>query len=541
MTPLLAATLALAATALAAAARADTPAAHIPRRELRLAVGDGEPVAIWNSYIDALLRDGRLDLADTAEDTQLAGRRHERLAQRHQGLPVFGGEIVRQLGGSGAVSIFGRLYEDVVVDVSPTIEPSAAAARALALWGDNGGALVHEATLGVLPTDDGRYVLVWRLPVRLPNDVRLAFVNAHSGGVEREGSMLRTQLPGIGTGGGVFGDAKKVSASAFAHGFQLRDRSRPGPTATFDFGGSSARLLRFLQDGALFDADVATDGDNAWTDGVAVDAHVYQGWTYDYFFRRAGRRGIDDRNGETSVIVHPVARADADAVDARTRALFVNNAIYVGGRTVMFGDGDGVTFDAFAGALDVVAHEWAHGVTEYGSDLLYRDEPGALNESFSDIMGASVEFFYQAPGSGRQRADWLIAEDITLAAPGYIRSMSDPISRGHPDHYSLVRFIGTSFDNGGIHINCGVPNHAFHLAVAGGTNRVSGLRVQGIGMANRDRMERIFYRGFVYFLGSSSTFHDARAATLQAAAELYGSSSPETVAVTEAWTAVGVF
>jgi Zn-dependent metalloprotease len=241
------------------------------------------------------------------------------------------------------------------------------------------------------------------------------------------------------------------------------------------------------------------------------------------------------------VIVHPVFREDADSVDATTRDLFLNNAIYFGGRTMMFGDGDGVRFDAFAGALDVVAHEWAHGVTEYGSDLGYRDEPGALNESFSDIMGASVEFFYQPPGTGRQRADWLIAEDVTLTAPGYLRSMSDPISVGHPDHYSLVRFLGTSFDNGGIHINCAVPNHAFYLAVAGGTNRVSGLRVEGVGLANRDRIERIFYRAFVYFLGSSSMFHDARVATIQAAGELYGSASAEARAVTDAWAAVGVF
>jgi len=332
-----------------------------------------------------------------------------------------------------------------------------------------------------------------------------------------------------------------VSAAAMSQGFQLRDQSRPGPMTTFDFGGSPMRLLAFLQSGELFDSDVAVDTDNIWTDGVAVDAHAYQGWTYDYFFTRAGRRGIDDRNGSTSMVVHPVARADAETVDEETRSLFVNNALYFGGRTLILGDGDGVSFDAFAGALVVVAHEWAHGVTEYGSDLLYRDEPGALNESFSDIMGASVEFFYQPAGSGRQHGDWLIAEDITRTAPGYIRSMSDPISIGHPDHYSLVRFLGTSIDNGGIHINCGVPNHAYYLAVAGGTNRVSGLRVQGIGLANRERMERIFYRAFVFFLGSSSSFRDARVATIEAATELYGSASAETAAVTDAWTAVGVF
>ena len=541
MTARQAGSLALAAAALAATAGAVHPAAQTARREVRLATGEAAAVGLWNTYLDTLLRDGRLDLGGLAEDTQVAGRRHERLVQRHLGLPVFGGQVARQLGDDGVVSVFGRLYEDVAVDISPTIEPGAAAARALALWDGAGTAVLAEATLGVLPREDGRYALVWRVPIRLPRDVRLALVNAHSGVVEREGSLLRTQLPNIGTGGGVFGDAKKVPAASMSQGFQLRDQSRPGPMATFDFAGSLTRLLTFLQSGTLGDGDIAVDSDNTWTDGVAVDAHAYQGWTYDYFFARAGRRGMDDRNGETSVIVHPVARADAGTVDEQTRGLFVNNALYFGGRTLLLGDGDGVSFDAFAGALDVVAHEWTHGVTEYGSDLFYRDEPGALNESFSDIMGASVEFHYQPPGGARQEADWLIAEDITLASPGYIRSMSNPISLGHPDHYSLVRFLGSSFDNGGIHINCGVPNHAFYLAVAGGTNRVSGLRVQGVGLANRERMERIFYRAFVYFLGSSSSFHDARAATIHAAVELYGGASAETTAVTEAWTAVGVF
>ena len=533
--------LALTAAALAATVGALSSNAQVRLREVRMAVGNQAAVGAWNLYVDSRVRDGHLHVAGLAEDTQLAGRSHERLAQRHEGLPVFGGEVVRQLDGRGVVSVFGRLYEDVQVDVSPAIDPETAASRALALWNGAGTTSVERATLGIVPTDDGRFVLAWRLHVRLPRDVRLVLVNAHTGVVELEGSVLRTQLPGIGTGGGVFGDAKKVPATPRLQGFQLRDSSRPASMSTFDFGGSIPRLLAYLQGGGLHDADLATDADNTWTDGGAVDAHAYQGWTYDYFFTRTGRRGLDDRNGETSAIVHPVARADAGVVDFETRGLFLNNALYLGDRTLLFGDGDGVAFDAFAGALDVVAHEWTHGVTDYGADLFYRDEPGALNESFSDIMGTSVEFYYQTPGSGRQQADWLIAEDITLTTPRYIRSMSDPISVGHPDHYSLVRFIGTNIDNGGIHINSGVPNQAYYLAVAGGTNRVSGLRVQGVGLANRERMERIFYRGFVYFLGSSSTFHDARVATIQAAVELYGNASPEARAVTDAWTAVGVF
>jgi thermolysin len=116
--------------------------------------------------------------------------------------------------------------------------------------------------------------------------------------------------------------------------------------------------------------------------------------------------------------------------------------------------------------------------------------------------------------------------------------MSNPASFGDPDHYSR-RFTGTD-DNGGVHTNSGIANHAFYLAIEGGVNGTSGLRVQGVGAANREQIEKIFYRAFVFMLPSSATFSTARAATIQAARNLYGGGSPAERAVTEAWTAVGV-
>jgi Zn-dependent metalloprotease len=115
--------------------------------------------------------------------------------------------------------------------------------------------------------------------------------------------------------------------------------------------------------------------------------------------------------------------------------------------------------------------------------------------------------------------------------------MSNPAAFGDPDHYSL-RFTGSE-DNGGVHINAGIPNQAFYLAIEGGTNRTSNLSVQGVGAANRQQIERVFYRAFVFMLPSNATFSTARAATIQAARELYPGSNVES-AVTQAWTAVGV-
>ena len=113
-----------------------------------------------------------------------------------------------------------------------------------------------------------------------------------------------------------------------------------------------------------------------------------------------------------------------------------------------------------------------------------------------------------------------------------------PASKGDPDHYSK-RFLGTE-DNGGVHINSGIPNQVFYLAIEGGTNRTSGLSVQGVGAGNREQIERVFYRTVTQLLPANATFAVARAASIQAARDLFGANSAAERAVTQAWTAVGV-
>jgi bacillolysin len=116
--------------------------------------------------------------------------------------------------------------------------------------------------------------------------------------------------------------------------------------------------------------------------------------------------------------------------------------------------------------------------------------------------------------------------------------MSNPSVFGDPDHYSK-RFIGSD-DNGGVHTNSAIPSQAFYLAIEGGTNRTSGLSVQGVGGGNREQIERVFYRAFTQLLPANATFAVARAATIQASRDLFGSNSNAERAVTQAWTAVGV-
>jgi len=293
---------------------------------------------------------------------------------------------------------------------------------------------------------------------------------------------------------------------------------------------------------SLGPSDLASDSDDVWTDVAAVDAHAYTGYVYDYYFKRFGRRGLDNNNFRVLSLVHMVARqnvffAPDDVLD------FYLNAAYVGDGVMIYGEGlppnvtvGGLHVNYFSGALDIVGHELTHGVTDFTSQLIYENESGALNESFSDMMGTAIEFYFQPPGSGLMRADYLIGEDVIT--PGGIRSMANPAPYGQPDHYS--KRVTTTDDNGGVHTNSGIGNQAYYLAIEGGTNRTSGLAVQGVGQANRDQIEKVMYRGFTQLMPANATYSVARSVTIQAARDLYGAGSAAERAITQAWTAVGV-
>jgi thermolysin len=240
--------------------------------------------------------------------------------------------------------------------------------------------------------------------------------------------------------------------------------------------------------------------------------------------------------------VHPANRATALTAPVSDLTTFYVNAFWDGaGRRMVYGEGlppnltlGGQNWNYLAGSLEVVAHELTHGVTQFSSNLIYQNESGALNEAFSDIIGTSAEFYFQA-ARGRA-ASYVIGDDVVT--PGGIRSMSNPAAYGDPDHYSR-RYTGT--DQGTlVHTNSGIANHAFYLAIEGGTNRTSGLNVTGVGAANREQIEKVFYRAFTAMMTSNATFAVARQATIQAARDLYGANSNAERAVTQAWTAVGV-
>ena len=508
----------------------------------------------WDDTVARMLRNKELVVRLERADTLIPGRSVEQLDQYHEGVRIWGGSLSRQLDRDGiAISVFGTLYSDFTLDVVPVVDQQDAK-RAIERIGGTELGPDRQPELVILPTDDSSMKLAWVDQIVSATDHIRLFIDAKTGAELRRESLVERQVQNafVGHGRGVLGDDKKVSTLAFGGTFISFDTLRPPDISTFDLRANLTRVIQYLNGVIPLSAsDYAVGANNEWTDGAVVDAHVYSSYTYDYYYKRFGRQGLDNANHRVINVVHPVARANILSAPLDIVFQFYANAFYLGGTTgvMVYGEGfppglslGGQHWDFVSGALDAVSHELTHGVTAFSSNLTYLNESGALNEAFSDIMGTSVEFFFQPAGTGKMQADYLIGEDVVTAAlPGAlngIRSMENPALYGQPDHYSR-RFTGTA-DNGGVHINSGIANHAFYLAIEGGTNRTSGIRVQGVGGANRLQIERIFYRAFVQLMPSSANFAMARIITLQAAQDLYGVNSAPYNAVRDAWTAVGV-
>ena len=508
---------------------------------LSVSASSDPSLATWSSRVERLVRSGELVSERVRPDTMIPGRTHERLAQLHRGVPVFGGALLVQSDAAGPLTVFGTYYEDIAVDVSPRLTARDVMARIAERGGQPSGRRGGPELL-VLPLDSGEYRLAWRVRAFFPDpfDIRQTFYDAVTGDVLLDYTDLRTQVAGIGTG--VLGDRKKISVARGGAGFVSSDRLRPPALSTYDFRFNLGRFTRFLDIGPsdLTSADFGSDSDNDWTDGALVDAHVYAGYTYDFYYKRFGRRGLDDHDVAIHSIVHVFPREEWSLWDPSVVGTFYTNAIYMGDGVMYYGEGlpssvtmNGQHWNYMSGALDVVAHELSHGVLDYSAGLEYRDMSGALNEAFADVMATSAEFLFQP-----EKADYMMGEDVVT--PAGLRSLQNPVAYGYPDDVFSYRSAGPAGpDNGYVHYNSTIPSHTYYLAVEGGPHRL-GAVVHGVGRQNREQIDRIWYRTFTYYLPPSTSFCGTRAAMRQAARDLYGVGSAPERAVEEAWDAVRV-
>ncbi|MEU1972421.1 M4 family metallopeptidase [Microbacterium sp. NPDC019599] len=266
---------------------------------------------------------------------------------------------------------------------------------------------------------------------------------------------------------------------------------------------------------------VRGEDDPATGDTAVDEAYDGLGATFDFFWDAYGRTGIDDQGGALLATVH--FGQDYD------------NAFW-NGEQMVFGDGDGEIFTGFTGSLTVIAHELAHGVTEASGGLEYQNQSGALNESLSDVFGALTE--QHSLGHTAEEASWLIGAGIfTDAVQGEaLRSMKEPgtaydddVLGKDPQPAHMRDYVRTQSDNGGVHINSGIPNRAF---------AVTALTLGGNAW---ERAGLIWYRTLTSGkLSRTTNFTRFAAATVQAAEAEYGVESEEVAAVRAGWIDVGV-
>lgn len=285
-----------------------------------------------------------------------------------------------------------------------------------------------------------------------------------------------------------------------------------------------------------------TDADNNWTaaeynntnkDNGALDAHWGAEMTYDYWSAVHGRNSYDNAGAKIKSYVH---------YNLIAAGYGNNNNAFWNGSVMTYGDGSGAGGFDILTAMDVAGHEIGHAICTYTANLAYQKESGAMNEAFSDIWGACIE--YRAAPT---KSTWLIGEDIEKRSNhSALRSMSNPKSEGQPDTYGGTYWINQNCtptrnnDYCGVHTNSGVLNHWFYILSAGksGTNDIgNAYNVTGITI---DKAAKIAYRLESVYLTPNSTFANARTSGIQSAIDLYGAGSPEVIATTNAFYAVGV-
>ncbi len=271
---------------------------------------------------------------------------------------------------------------------------------------------------------------------------------------------------------------------------------------------------------------VRNEGDPASGDAATDEAYDGAGYTYDLYWDVYQRNSVDGNGLELDSTVHYGQNYD--------------NAFWNGSQMV-YGDGDeGLPpsqqlFNRFTIAVDVIGHELTHGVTQYTAGLVYANQPGALNESISDVFGSLVK--QRHLGQTAAQADWIIGEGLftpnvhgvgirSMKAPG--TAYDDPVLGKDPQPANMSGYVNTTSDNGGVHINSGIPNHAFYVIAI------------NIGGNAWEKAGQIWYAALKGKFTANTDFQGAADLTYAAAGELYGVGGLEQQAVQNGWAEVGI-
>jgi thermolysin len=507
----------------------------------RLATGaDGAWVETALQYFDQYKAAYRMDspveqLSVRMLERDDLGMRHIRFDQMHNGLRVIGGELVAHFSADNVLrTVNGTFVADIQMGVLPNVPESDALRIADSdLQSFFGKGEPNAPELVVFPWEGVNY-LAWRLFLR--SDTPMGrweyIVDANTGEVIFKANRIMNEAAAndIGTGTGVMGTSRNHIDTDFdGSTYRMIDYTRRANNNAHGHDGQMAAGadIRTNVAGSSLPGTLATDADNVWTDpntqSPAVDGQVYTGLVYDYMLSHLGRNGYDNQGSSMLTVVNYSGEGD-------------DNAYWDGLRIVVWSWSSG--WRSLAGCPDVIAHEWGHAITERASNLVYEKEPGALNESFSDMIGAAFEWAHDT----MDVPDWAMGENGRLTGVGF-RDMEDPHAFGDPDFYGTsdpnwIDVEGCSpsqfNDYCGVHTNSGVGNKWFQLLSDGGVHY--GQNVVGIGPENAIL---VAYRANLFYWNSQTDYHEAALGTISAAQDL-DPSGAWAQSTARAWSAVGV-
>ncbi|WP_240611943.1 M4 family metallopeptidase [Planococcus halotolerans] len=467
------------------------------------------------------LKNPKKNLKQKETEKDSLGMTHVRFSQTINGVPVEGAEVVVHYSENDElVSVNGSHFpgvEEEAIDTTPS-ESVMKAVQAAKKAVEAPEQLEYNpvSELVVYPFD-GENHLAYKVNVNFLGEKPgnwFVFVNANSGEViDQYNAIMHADDIHQSVGTGVLGDQRKIhttkeNQSGQGTVFSLSDESHEGLEGIYTFDAN--------------DGEIMTHHSASWKDEYlrpGVDAHYNSEQVYEYFHDEHDRNSLDD-NG--MAIISYVHYGDN-----------YNNAFW-NGRQMTYGDGDGLFMVPLSAGLDVAAHEMTHGVISNSANLQYRFQSGALNESFADIFGTLVD-----------ADDWEVGEDIMgpdAKEDGRVslRSLSDPskypvnadyVPYGngegkYPSHMDEFYDLPRSLDNGGVHINSSITNHAAYLIG------------EEIG---KEKLGQIFYRTLTVYLTPTSNFSDARKAAIQSAVDLYGEGSAEAAATADGFDSVGIY
>jgi bacillolysin len=445
------------------------PTTSAEARALSFVNAYGKPFGLTSS--------SQLQLMRTPEVDAL-GMEHVRLQQFHQGVPVRAAEFLVHLKGSRVMAANGHVIDDLPGQVIPALPSDEARRAAQQLMEKHRPQAVPGAEYSVprleilnraLLSDTGnhRSRLAWFVEATAPVLREYIWIDAQSGAVLLHFSQLT--------------EAKSRKVYNGNHVVTL-----PGTQVRTEGGAATGD----------------TDQDNAYT---------YAGSTYDYYSSNHSRDSFDN----AGAIIHSTAHHCAAGYPQGSTCPTYQNAFW-NGTQMVYADG-------FSSADDVVAHELTHAVTQYTANLFYYMQSGALNESFSDIFGETVDLL-DGLGNDAPGVRWQLGEDVPAGA---IRNMMDPTLFGNPGKMSdSLHFVCNNNgltdpfgDRGGVHSNSGIPNHAYALMVDGGT--YNSMTITGIGLT---KAAKIQYRTLSSYLTSGSGFIDNYNALNQSCTDLLGTA-----------------